>query len=408
MCVKIDYEMIVLSLVARHFQCRVISANIYMYNRDMSILYYVSKKADYVNNLRIHYVTLEKKINKGYFYLGKYTISLTPPTPDTKCKIMSREDVIAMLDKDKVKFKKKKGNIKTLTNNVLHPYYITGFIDGNGSFIVQVFKNKTKWAVQASFVARLRDEDKPLLEAIQSYFRGAGGFCKGLNGSIQYRVSLRDDLINVIIPHFEKYPLITQKWGDYKIFKSIVELMDKKEHITPEGLNQILSLKASMNKGLPPSLIEAFPSIIPADKLKVPISEIVDPQWVAGFAEAEGCFMIKISKSSASKLGVQAQLKFQITQSSRDILLIKKLVTYLGCGVIEVVTKEGKAINFAVTKFSDISEKILPFFDEYQLKGFKLFNYIHFKEGVEIFRKKEHLTILGLESLKKIKEKMNL
>lgn len=186
----------------------------------------------------------------------------------------------------------------------------------------------------------LHEKDKPLLEAIQSYFDGIGSFCKGNNSTIQYRVSLIDHLNKVIIPHFEKYPLLTQKWADYKIFKSIVELMDKKEHLTPEGLNKVLSLKASMNKGLSADLIKAFPLITPVDRPKVAVSDIVDPQWVVGFAEAEGCFMIKISKSSAYKLGVQTQLKFQITQSSRDVLLINKLVTYLGCGVVEVF-KEG-------------------------------------------------------------------
>ena len=57
---------------------------------------------------------------------------------------MSREDVIAMLDKDRVKFRNKKITIQTPTINKLHPYFITGFMDGDGSFVVQVFKNKTK------------------------------------------------------------------------------------------------------------------------------------------------------------------------------------------------------------------------------------------------------------------------
>jgi hypothetical protein len=133
---------------------------------------------------------------------------------------------------------------------------------------------------------------------------------------------------------------------------------------------------------------------------------LLDPEWVVGFTEAEGCFMIKISKSSAYKLGVQTQLKFQITQSSRDILLISKLVSYLGCGIVEV-TKEGQVAVFVVTKFTDICEIILPFFDKHSLKGFKSSNYTSFKQGVDIFRKKEHLTASGLGSLIKIKESMN-
>lgn len=71
-------------------------------------MYYVSHKSDYVNNLGIHYATLEKKIDKGYFYLGKYALTMTPPSPDIKYKNMTRVDVIAMLNKDRGKYKKKK------------------------------------------------------------------------------------------------------------------------------------------------------------------------------------------------------------------------------------------------------------------------------------------------------------
>ena len=244
------------------------------------------------------------------------------------------------------------------------------------------------------------------MEAIQSYFNGVGGFYEGNNSNMQYRVSLRDDLIKEIIPHFDKYPLITQKWADYKIFKDIVELMDKKEHLIPEGLNKVLSLKASMNKGLSSNLIKAFPLITPVDRPKVPAFEIVDPQWVVGFTDAEGCFMVKIIKSSAFKLGVQTQLYFQITQSSRDVSLIKKLVAYLDCGVI-VEAQEGQMVNFVVTKLSDITDIILPFFDKFELKGFKRYNYAYFKQAVEVFRKKQHLTPSGLKLIREMKEKMN-
>lgn len=141
------------------------------------------------------------------------------------------------------------------------------------------------------------------------------------------------------------------------------------------------------------------------DRPKAPVSNVRDPHWVVGFTEAEGCFMIKICKSSAYKLGVTVQLKFKITLNYRDKFLINNLVTYLGCGVVEEVKDH---INLVVTKLSDITEKILPLFDNYKLKGFKYFNYSYFKQGVEIFRKKEHLTPSGLESLRKIKDKMNL
>ena len=35
-------------------------------------------------------------------------------------------------------------------------------------------------------------------------------------------------------------PLITQKRADFLLFKLVVELMNKSEHLTPEGLRKIL------------------------------------------------------------------------------------------------------------------------------------------------------------------------
>ena len=59
--------------------------------------------------------------------------------------------------------------------------------------------------------------------------------------------SFRD--IHIIIEHFDKYPLITQKQADFKLFKSVVNLINKGEHLTTEGSYKIISIKAGMNTG---------------------------------------------------------------------------------------------------------------------------------------------------------------
>ena len=83
-----------------------------------------------------------------------------------------------------------------------------------------------------------------------------------------YRVDKLKDIFEVIIPHFDKYPLITQKLADYILFKEIVNLMKNKEHLTLDGLNQILSLKASLNLGLSDELRDKFSNI---DAVKRPL-----------------------------------------------------------------------------------------------------------------------------------------
>jgi hypothetical protein len=96
-------------------------------------------------------------------------------------------------------------------------------------------------------------------------------------GYAEYYVSSIKDIINVIIPHFIKYPLITQKCADFLFFKSVVEMISRKEHLTIEGLRNIVSIKAAMNKGLTAILIKSFPGISPATRPLIAVPENIDP-----------------------------------------------------------------------------------------------------------------------------------
>jgi hypothetical protein len=83
--------------------------------------------------------------------------------------------------------------------------------------------------------------------------------------------------MGAIIDYFDKYPLITQKLADYLLFKQVFEMIKNKEHLTIKGLNKIVGIKASINKGLPDILKEAFPDVEPAERCNVVNKEIQDP-----------------------------------------------------------------------------------------------------------------------------------
>ena len=95
--------------------------------------------------------------------------------------------------------------------------------------------------------------------------------------SVQYRVASLKDLNDIIIPHFEKYPLITQKKADFILFKQIIDLINNKEHLTLEGLHKILALKGSLNLGLSEELKQNFPDIIKIERPLVDNQKIMNP-----------------------------------------------------------------------------------------------------------------------------------
>jgi hypothetical protein len=82
--------------------------------------------------------------------------------------------------------------------------------------------------------------------------------------AVEFRVSTLKDLVDVILPFFDKYPLMTKKHSDYLLFKEIVLLMLNKEHNTLEGIQKTVNIRASLNTGLSNDLKEAFPNTIPA------------------------------------------------------------------------------------------------------------------------------------------------
>jgi hypothetical protein len=61
-----------------------------------------------------------------------------------------------------------------------------------------------------------------------------------INGScIKFTVSKLSDIINIIIPFFEKYPIQGVKALDFAAFCEISKLMKKKEHLNDEGFARI-------------------------------------------------------------------------------------------------------------------------------------------------------------------------
>lgn len=289
----------------------------------------------------------------------------------------------------------------------LDPWFISGFVDGEASFIVSVAKNskyKSGWNVKPKFQLALHNKDASLLIKFQQYF-GVGKIYKHSVESIQYRVESVKEL-EIIINHFDNYPLISQKWADYILFKQYIESMKNQEHLTMSGLEKLISLKTSLNLGLSKELVNAFPQVVSVDRPTLMNQDIKDPMWIAGFVSAEGSYIINIKKSSTRSLGYQILLRFQITQHTRDRFLLSNILNYLDCGHLH----EGKDVKFLdaiVNKIGDINDKIIPFFMKYPIQGVKVLDFEDFKKAAELMKTKEHLTENGLAKIQEIKLRMN-
>jgi len=102
-----------------------------------------------------------------------------------------------------------------------------------------------------------------LLKSIKSYFKDTGKmYSDHVRSKIHLQVTSVKDL-KIIIEHFDKYPLKTKKFADYILFRKVFNLILDKQHLTTEGINKIVAIKASTNLGLSSELKVAFPDVIP-------------------------------------------------------------------------------------------------------------------------------------------------
>ena len=76
---------------------------------------------------------------------------------------------------------------------------------------------------------------------------------------------------------------------------------------------------------------------------------------MAGFTSGDGKFWVNLSKNRdiiRNKIKYTVQLRFKITQHSRDLLLLQSLIYYSNCGLIR---KNVSYTGFMLTKLSDIT-----------------------------------------------------
>lgn len=150
--------------------------------------------------------------------------------------------------------------------------------------------------------------------------------------------------------------------------------MKRGEDLSSEGLERIINIKASLNRGLSPVLKEST---------------------FGWFSEAE---------SKNMKLGKRVELIFVLTQHIRDELLLKSVVNFFSCGNCYCYKNH---LEYVSQSFKDNFEKILPFFRKYNIIGVKSQDFNDWSIVREMINSKAHLTKQGFDEIKKIKESMN-
>ena len=131
--------------------------------------------------------------------------------------------------------------------------YIAGYVDGEGCFSVSVQRNSSCRVgfqlVPEFHVSQNGDRDQVLRLIRQrlgcGYIRPNGRRDRAL----VLVVRKREDLLERVIPFFERNPMFSTKHADFEKFAEIVRALALDHHRTEAGFRRLLDVALSMNGG---------------------------------------------------------------------------------------------------------------------------------------------------------------
>ena len=143
----------------------------------------------------------------------------------------------------------------------------------------------------------------------------------------------------------------------------------------------------------------------PSETLRSGLVMKLDPGWVTGFVDGEGCFHVGINAHAEMSAGYQVLPEFTVVQHARDAQLLHALKAFFGCGVVR--TNHGDRLAYRVRSQQHLLERILPFFEKHPLRSKKHIDFLKFREVLLMMQNGEHLDNGGLERIREIASKMN-
>src|SRR5258707_13937777 len=128
--------------------------------------------------------------------------------------------------------------------------YISGYVDGEGCFTVSISpraKLLVGWEVRPSLSVSQNGDRAEVLHAIQAHF-GCGSIRPDRSDkTLKWETRRLEDILDRVIPHFERVPLLSGKRHDFERFSAVCKLMADGAHRERAGLVQIVELVREMN-----------------------------------------------------------------------------------------------------------------------------------------------------------------
>jgi hypothetical protein len=138
-----------------------------------------------------------------------------------------------------------------INNDIKNPYWLTGFVDGEGCFYIKPRKGKSSLQERFYLFFRLSQHSKDiiLMNNISKYLNCGLIEMSTTKKMARFVVDKFSDNMDKIIPFFEKYPLLSIKRLDFQDFCKVSCILKEKNFLNEEDILKIKVIKSNMNSG---------------------------------------------------------------------------------------------------------------------------------------------------------------
>ena len=131
---------------------------------------------------------------------------------------------------------------------IINLSWMAGFVSAEACFFIHIYKSETRLGMSVKLVFKITQHarDEQLMKSFIKYF-DCGNIYKN-EEAFEYRVEKFLDIQNKIIPFFNKNKILGVKLQDFKDWCKAAEIIKVKEHLTSQGIENLIQIKNGMNK----------------------------------------------------------------------------------------------------------------------------------------------------------------
>lgn len=251
-------------------------------------------------------------------------------------------------------------------DNKLNPNFITGLTEAEGCF--SIIKNKDdriiseiKLTIRLRFRITMLANEIELLNMVKSFFN-CGRIMFNKNNIVSFVVEDIFSIENIIIPHFNKYPLRGTKYLDFLSFNDAFKVINVKEHLTNKGKEKLIKMSEEMNSN---RTFSSFTDYSPNHSKETHKNYLpLTGDYISGFIAGDGCLSLTTLDKNFGKMSLQ------ITQHINNRLLLMAIANYFK-SPHKIYSHGPNSLQITLSGIKLWEEVIFDHFSKYPLYGSK-------------------------------------